>query len=306
MAKLRSLLSKTATLLRGGKKTCPSTMSKSHPLLTAWTLGSAVGIFFPITVLVGGVIFRTIWCNKNYNSQWCYSQGGYWGGNHLVAVSVFVWCYLLFLWLAVYGHGVLSRLCSRGNENSILGTKWRRVMCTRDSSSDAREPYDLGFLTGAVILFGNLTFLLGLMLSVPLGGAKEHLFRRSTIIPFAFLLWAIFCLIFSCWLIQFQPSLHEYDESGTNYKSVDERHVVSSRNRASQTGKSRERSRERTTNDMQTDKSAATTVVGRGNDQEKRKNPISAAISRVRGRSRSKERLNGGGSNNAYTITPVV
>ena len=144
----------------------PAQMTRvyGHPLLVSWTIASATCIVLPMVVLFVGHIIHAIYCSRTDDYvQWCQKHNGYWGGNRLLVISAFVWCYIIFAGLAVFGHGVLTRTCREESK-----VKWLRLEFFKVSSQKATGLYNLGLLTGAVILFGNLSFILGMLLSVPL------------------------------------------------------------------------------------------------------------------------------------------
>lgn len=266
-------------------------------LLTAWTLGSAVVIVMPLILLIVGWIIHSIRCREGGGgAQWC-QQGDqrpdFWYDGWAVMIFAFVWSYVLFIWLAGYGHAVLSHLhgaSKRGGSDS--GSRWKRYMC---SKNDHSGPYNMGLLTGATILFGNLSFLLGMILAIPLGSGREHVFRRASIIPLSFLLWALFCLIFSCWLLQFQPlssADSDADVASSDYRRVADGSAdrgISDKKSSSNpvSSSSRGRSRERTNSSAQRSSRSSSRQSSRQDDRGKKKGFFSGFRSKSRDASKS-------------------
>jgi len=244
----------------------------------------------PIIILVVGAIAHRINCRNGGGGQWCHQgdqRADYWYSGWAVIVFAFIWSYLIFVWLAGYGHAVLSHFHT-ASETGMDGSRWKRYMCSRRENSGQ---YNMGLLTGATILFGNLSFLLGMVLSSSLGSGRENVVRRSSIIPFAFLLWALFCLIFSCWLLQFQPNFRDQDDDASSdyCRATDGSDRIGGKRSSNQKSSSRGRSQETT---------------GRQSNGQDDGSKNKGFFSRFTGRSKSKERSksNGQGSDD----TPLV
>lgn len=253
--------------------------SRLKRILTAWTLGSVVVIVMPIILLfVGWIIHRVTCRDGGQGGQWCQQGNNQYAWAYdgwAVTIFAFVWSYLLFVWLAGYGHAVLSHLygVAEARSGGSLDSRWKRYMCAKNG--DGAGPYNIGLLTGATMLFGNLSFLLGMVLAIPLGSGRD-IWRRSSIIPLGFLLWALFCLIFSCWLLQFQPvsSYGRDDTASSDYRrAVDGAVDGSTKKKSTSSNKqssSRGRSKERTSSAQQSGRSSSRNTSGQ-NDGGKKK-----------------------------------